>query len=136
MLISINNLNSLYILVLLVILLYLLNNQKALELFINDVKNNIEQFTLKEHFLPGVFGFQLGIPLQHKNCLAKNDCFPGSPLRSQIYQNVCQPKQGLYRQPIPLTDNCQRTLGGQMSTPRKYYVCDVNEHLQRTCKWI
>ena len=122
--------NQLFIITLIIILLYLLHNQNALELFINSCKSKIE------HFYPGVFGFQLGIPLNPYNCSPHNDCYLGAPMRSQIYQNVCQPKMGLLRQKIPLYDNCQRTLGGKMSAPRKYYVCDVDKHLGRKCYWI
>ena len=66
----------------------------------------------------------------------EDDCYMGSPMRSQIYQNVCEPNYGLLRQKIPLNDNCQRTIGGKMSAPRNYYVCEVDKHLQRKCGWI
>jgi len=128
--ISISALSQLFIITLIVILVYLLNNQKALELFMNKIRNNIE------HFQPGVFGFQLGIPLNPYNCRPEDDCYKGSPMRSQIYQNVCEPNYGLLKQKIPLNDNCQRTIGGKMSAPRNYYVCKVNKHLQRKCGWI
>jgi hypothetical protein len=117
------HLSIFFLIILIGILHFIMNNNNALELFIN-----------KEHFTPGVFGFQLGVPIQP--CNPSNDCFPGNQMRSQIYQNVCQPSFGLNRQPIPLDDSCQRTLGGKMSAPRKYYVCDVNKHLQRKCRWI
>ena len=120
------NLNIIFLITIIAILNFILHNNDALELFMNNFN--------KEHFLPSVFGFQQGIPIQP--CRPENDCFPGSQMRSQIYQNVCQPSFGLNRQPIPLVDRCQRTLGGQMSAPRKYYVCDVNKHLQRKCRWI
>ena len=135
MLILLNNINSLYIIVLIIILVYLLNNQRALELFMNDIKVKVENFKNIEHFYPSVFGAQLGIPLNPYDCRPENDCFPGSQLRTQIYQNVCQPHTGLLRQPIPLADRCQRGLG-KMTAPRSYFVCDVDKHLQRKCKWI
>jgi hypothetical protein len=125
--IDISTLSQLFIITLIIILVYLLNNQKALELFLNKIKNK----TNIEHFLPGVFGFQLGIPLNPYKCSPENDCYMGSPMRSQIYQNVCQT-----RQKISLTDNCQRTLGGKMAAPKNYYVCDVDKHLHRKCNWI
>ena len=135
MLISLNNINSLYIIVLIIILVYLLNNQRALELFMNDIKKKVENFKNIEHFYPSIFRTDLGIPLNFHNCTPENDCFPGSTLRTQIYQNVCQPRSGLLRQPIPLADRCQRGLG-KMTAPRSYFVCDVDNHLQRKCKWI
>ena len=123
-------LNYLFIIILIVILTYLLHNENALELFVSCFKKKVE------NFYPGVFGFQMGIPLDPNNCRPENDCFKGNYLRSQIYQNVCQPNYGLLRQKIPLDDNCQRSLGGKMSAPRKYYVCEVDKHLQRKCRWI
>ena len=128
--ISLFIINQIFLIILIIILIYLQNNKNALEMFMNKFKKNIETF------YPGVFGFQLGIPLNPNNCTPENDCFIGSPLRSQIYQNVCQPIAGLFKQKIPLRDNCQRSLGGKMSSPKYYYVCDVNKHLQRKCKWI
>tara|TARA_Y200000002_G_C22641587_1_gene647232 strand:- start:40 stop:345 length:306 start_codon:yes stop_codon:yes gene_type:complete len=84
---SLNNINALYIIVLIIILVYLLNNQNALELFMNDVKQKFNNY-----------------------CNPNNDCYKGQQLRIQKYQNMCEPKFGLLRQPIALVDNCQRTL--------------------------
>ena len=119
------HLSIFFLIILIGILHFIMNNNNALELFIN-----------KEHFTPGVFGFQLGIPLNPYNCRPEDDCYMGSPMRSQIYQNVCEPNHGLLRQKIPLNDNCQRTIGGKMSAPRNYYVCKVHKTLQRKCGWI
>jgi len=79
----------LLILFLLILLIYLKNNNKE--------------------FYVGIFGTDVNtLP---KNCQAKNNCFPGSYFRSQLYNNMCQPECGkLNRLPIQLNDNCLKTL--------------------------
>ena len=103
-------LNYLFLLILLYILFYFLVRKNPLE-----------------YFKSGVFGFDPGLfstpsQLQIENpepiigngfflpCTAANNCFPGTQARTQIYQNMCQPYYDPLRQPIPLQDNCQRTL--------------------------
>jgi hypothetical protein len=88
-----------------------------------------------ERFIPNVFG-NIDPLVLPGSCRPENNCFPGSYARTQIYQNVCQPNHGLLRQKIPLDDNCQRTFNDHMSSPKHHYVCHVDEHLQRRCRWI
>ena len=107
-----NILNIIFLIILLIILLYYLINKNMLETFIN------------------VFGTDSLVNMG--NCTPENNCYPGNYLRTQIYQNVCQPKYGLLRQKIPLNDNCQRSL---MNVPKYYYKCHINKHLQRNCSW-
>ena len=116
-------LNILFLIILVSILLILISNKNPFE-----------------NFYPGIFGTDIyTLPhgyLVNNPCLPENNCFPGSYARTQIYQNVCEPNYGLLRQKIPLDDTCQRILGDHMSTPQHYYVCDVDKHLRRTCRWI
>ena len=114
-------LNIVFLLILLYILFYLAVRKNPLETF-----------------FPSIFGTdsRTVLPSHYPECTPGNNCFPGSYARTQIYQNVCQPLTGLNRQKIPLADNCQRTLGDFMSTPKHYYVCHLDKHLQRRCQWI
>lgn len=68
-------------------------------------------------------------------CTPENNCFKGMPLRSQVYQNVCDPlsEKGLLRDKKQLTDNCLRSLGNPYNTEN--LVCKVNKHDQRKCQW-
>jgi len=68
-------------------------------------------------------------------CTPENNCFKGSPLRSQVFQNMCGPlsERGLQRDRIQLTDNCLRSLGNPLNTEN--LVCKVNKNDQRKCKW-
>ena len=102
------------LLLLLFILLYILNNN------------------IFELFNPLYFRFDPSLTtyLKNKKCNPGNNCFPGSYWSSQYYQNVCQPKYGLYRQKIGLQDNCLRNL----NKSRKL-VCPINNHLLRDCFW-
>jgi len=88
-----------------------------------------------ETFLPGIFGTD-ALTKRQNSCTPENNCFLGSYARTQIFQNVCQPQQGLLRQKIPLGDNCQRTFGDVMATPKSFYVCELDKHLQRKCQWV
>ena len=109
-----NFLGIIFLTFLMILLFLLINNKKNLDFFQN------------------VFGIgHLPPPWT-----PENDCFPGNYFRSQLYQNVCQPQQGLLRQKIPLQDNCQRGLGGKMSPDKNYYLCSVDKHLNRRCKWV
>ena len=88
-----------------------------------------------ETFLPGIFGTD-ALTKRQNSCTPENNCFLGSYARTQIFQNVCQPQQGLLRQKIPLGDNCQRTFGDVMATPKSFYVCELDKHLQRKCQCV
>ena len=49
------------------------------------------------------------------NCRLSNDCHPGYYYRSQLYQNMCQPKDHrLTREKVNLVDNCVKSLQGAM----------------------
>ena len=114
---EINILNKIFIILLLLILFYFLKVDRPLESFFPSI------FRMDPHTLP-------------IRCTPENNCFPGTYARTQIYQNVCQPEHGLLRQKIPLQDSCQRHLLDYMNAPKHHYVCDVNKHLQRKCRWI
>lgn len=68
-------------------------------------------------------------------CTPENNCFKGSYLRSQVYQNMCSPEgsTGLLRDKKKLRDNCLRSLGNPLNTQN--LVCKVNIHDQRKCNW-
>jgi hypothetical protein len=118
--------NTIFLLVLIVILYVLISHT-----------NPLEGFRLFEHFVPPkVFGNIDPYIFPLNECRPENNCFPGSYARTEIYQNVCQPRHGLLRQKKPLVDDCQRTFSGFMETPQNYYVCDLDDHLQRRCRWI
>ncbi len=104
----------------------------------------------RETFVPGKAGpvhpYQVTeqtsqqLELPNAQCTPETDCFPGSYLRTEIYQNVCPPKYGvLNREKIQLVDDCQRNLGKPaevniMKAPTKFY-CTVDDHLNRHCAW-
>ena len=77
----------------------------------------------------------------HKNpapiCNAENNCFPGYYLRSQIYQNMCEPldykEGGLLRDKIQSVDGCTRQLGSNLPKLRKNIVCKIDRNNQRHC---
>ena len=106
-----NDLNEILLLILVLIFVYILNNN------------------IFELFNPLYFRFDPSL-VKYLNCSPKNNCFPGSYWNYQKYQNVCEPDFGLYRQKIPLQDNCLRSL----SRERKL-ICPINNHLQRNCFW-
>lgn len=111
-----NYLNIIFLILLLIILLYYLKTEKIFENF------------------RSVFGTDSLVNVN--DCKPENNCFLGNYARTQIYQNVCQPHFGLNRQKIPLEDNCQRTFNDFMATKKNYYVCNIDKHLNRRCKWI
>ena len=44
-------------------------------------------------------------------CTPENDCFPGYYYRSQIYQNMCEPRDDrILRKKKDVVDNCLRKL--------------------------
>jgi len=56
-------------------------------------------------------GLTFGYFYPPKNCDSKNDCFPGTYFRSEIYGNMCEPRYGgINKIPIQLHDDCLRTL--------------------------
>ena len=70
-------------------------------------------------------------------CSAKNDCFPGYYLRSQEYQNMCEPldyrEGGLLRDKIQNVDGCTRRLGSNLPPIQKNIFCKLDENNQRHC---
>ena len=60
-------------------------------------------------------------------CNAQNDCFPGYYLRSQEYQNMCEPldyREGrLLRDKIQSVDGCTRKLGSNLPDIQQNIVC-------------
>ena len=70
-----------------------------------------------------------------RKCTHENNCFPGSYMRSQVYQNMCEPTDTVHllKDRRQLKDNCLRSLGNPLNT--KNLKCKVNIHDQRDCKW-
>ena len=112
-------LNIIFLILLLIILIYYL---KILNILEENYRN--------------LFGFGGERIVNLHNCSPENNCFLGSYARTQIYQNVCEPKDGLLRQKISLNDDCQRGIKDYMESPKYFFKCDVNKHLQRRCQWI
>ena len=108
------NTNVFALFTLIVLLFYIINNN------------------IFELFYPKYFGFDPSLVNFSQKCNSNNYCYPGSYFRSQIYQNMCQPNQGLLRQKIPLQNNCFKSL----ERPPKKFICRINKHLQRKCQWI
>ena len=68
------------------------------------VKNNQEYFSVGHG---GGFGqFYKPIP----KCNSNNNCFPGYYFRSQSYQNMCEPCEGLLKTKRSNNNNCLRSL--------------------------
>ena len=64
----------------------------------------------KEHFNT-YDGLTFGYYYSPKKCNSKNNCFPGTYFRSEIYSNMCEPRYGgINKIPIQLQNNCLRTL--------------------------
>jgi hypothetical protein len=88
----------------------------------------------KESFNLGV-GKSFGYYRQPEDCSAGNNCFKGSYLRSQAYQNVCPPDYGqLTRTKVQLQDGCLRTLGNNPQ-PKFTIDCHIDNNLERHCNW-
>jgi len=70
-----------------------------------------------------------------QSCTPENNCFPGSYLRSQVYQNMCEPTDTphLLRNKVQTRDNCLRSLGNPLNTQN--LECKINVHDQRKCSW-
>ena len=96
------------------------------------LRNNKEDFNFA---FRETAGKTFGRYYQPERCTPGNNCFKGSYLRSQTYQNVCPPKfGGLTREKINLQDDCQRTLGNY--PPQKHkFICTIDKHLNRKCGW-
>ena len=47
-----------------------------------------------------------------RKCTPENNCFPGSYMRSQVYQNMCEPTDTVHllKDKRHLRDNCLRSL--------------------------
>lgn len=54
-------------------------------------------------------------------CLAKNNCFRGSYYDDYLYNNMCEPQEGLLKQKRQLTDTCLRT-HGDMTSKNLYFT--------------
>lgn len=80
-----------------IILIYLL--------FLIGIGVGIFKYVKKEYFSPGI-GKSFG--MYYKPCLDKDTIlYKGSYLRSQLYQNMCEPEYGgILKIPIQLNDNC------------------------------
>ena len=92
---------------------------------------------VKEKFAPGCGKAFAEFNPPIMPCKPECNCFVGAPFRSQIYSNMCHPKQGnLSREPIQLQDNCYKTLDAQTFPKKKIQLCcNVNKHNQRRCHW-
>lgn len=78
--------------------------------------------------------FQLNCP-QEQKCSPENNCFIGSYMRSQVYQNTCEPKDnGPLKEPRKLRDYCLRSLGNP-NISKLNLKCKVNKHDQINCNW-
>ena len=63
-----------------------------------------------------------------RKCTPENNCFPGSYMRSQVYQNMCEPDDSrITREPVKVKDNCLRTLDDKS--------CHINNRNQRRCEY-
>ena len=88
----------------------------------------------KENFDLGV-GKSFGFFHRPEQCTPENNCFKGSYLRSQAYQNVCSPDYGgLSRTKVQLQDGCLRTLGNYPK-PNVSVKCFLDRRLNRYCFW-
>ena len=66
---------------------------------------------IKEKFrFARVTGSTYGEYIKPQECTPENNCFKGAYLRSQVYQNVCEPGYGLLKQKIPLRCKCAKKL--------------------------
>ena len=70
-------------------------------------------------------------------CNAQNDCFPGYYLRSQEYQNMCEPldyrEGGLLRDKIQSVDGCTRKLASNLPDIQQNVFCKLDRNNQRHC---
>lgn len=98
----------------------------CLIILINIYNITFEKFTLGSgqgfsHYTPPI-----------PNCTPENNCFPGSYFRSQVYQNMCEPKDvehgGLSREKIDLLDNCVKSLGSQLNDIKYSYKTFEDDH--------
>jgi hypothetical protein len=72
---------------------------------------------------PALVGKSFGNYYSPQKCNPVNNCFKGSYMRSQVYQNMCEPEDSrITREPIKAVDNCLRTLDDKS--------CNIN---QRRC---
>lgn len=91
-----NKYNLLRILLLLLLLIILITSS------IHFYKN--EKFNL------GI-GKSFGMFYLPEKCEHKDNCFKGAYFRSQLYNNMCEPKNGeLLKIPVQLNDNCVKSL--------------------------
>jgi len=77
---------------------------------------------------PALVGKSFGNYYSPQKCNPVNNCFKGSYMRSQVYQNMCEPKDSrITREPIKAVDNCLRTLDDKS--------CHINNRNQRRCEY-
>lgn len=75
----------------------------------------------------------------HPPCTSETDCFPGSYFRSEVYQNMCEPKEinegGLSKDKVQLLDTCVKTLGSQLNNKKYSYKCFKDKRGVDHCYW-
>ena len=70
------------------------------------------------------------------SCTPENNCFPGSTLRTEVYQNLCNdPSSGINKLPIQLNDTCLRTNNPNMSPDLLNMKCSKNIAGQVNCSY-
>ena len=70
------------------------------------------------------------------SCTPENNCFPGSTLRTEVYQNLCNnPSSGINKLPIQLNDTCLRTHNPNMSPDLVNLKCNKNQFGQVNCTY-
>jgi hypothetical protein len=70
------------------------------------------------------------------SCTPENNCFPGSTLRTEVYQNLCNdPSSGINKLPIQLNDTCLRTHNPNMSPNLVNLKCSKNLGGQVNCTY-
>ena len=73
------------------------------------IYKNTERLVLYKPYIhkPNAFGEYVS----PEECDPKNNCFPGSYNRTEVYNNLCPPKTGgLNRQPVQVNDDCVKKL--------------------------
>ena len=76
---------------------------------------------------PALVGKSFGNYYSPQKCNPVNNCFKGSYMRSQVYQNMCEPTDSrITREPVQVKDNCLRTLEDKS--------CVINKRNQRRCQ--
>ena len=72
-------------------------------------KNTQENLTVYKPYIHKPNAFNTYI--EPEECDPKNNCFPGTYNRTEVYNNMCPPKTGgLNRQPVQINDDCVKKL--------------------------